>query len=182
MNKILRIRICGFGGQGIVLAGTILGQTAVEEGWIVAGSSSYGAQARSSGCKSDIIISNRPIDYPYIEKADFLIAMSQTGYELYSDELNRKSGIVLYDKSLVNPKKRKSIKFFAIPGTEIAIKKFNNKQVANILFLGVFNSISKLFSQESFEKAINRHISDRHFCVNLSALKDGINFGRRSSD
>ena len=83
MTDIKQIRMSGFGGQGILLAGALLGEAGVIEGKWVSGSNSYGAQARGSGCKSEIIFSNAPIDYPHLTTADFLVAMSQGTYDLY---------------------------------------------------------------------------------------------------
>jgi len=50
MREITQVRLSGFGGQGVVLAGVLLGEAGVLDGRYVAGSNSYGAQARGSGC------------------------------------------------------------------------------------------------------------------------------------
>ena len=71
------MRLSGFGGQGVVLAGILLGQAGVIDGKYVSGSNSYGAQARGSGCKSEIVFSDGPIDFPHLTTADILVAMSQ---------------------------------------------------------------------------------------------------------
>jgi hypothetical protein len=58
------IRIAGFGGQGVVTMGTILAVAAgIYEDLEVAQTQSYGPEARGGACRSDIIISDEPIDY-----------------------------------------------------------------------------------------------------------------------
>jgi 2-oxoglutarate ferredoxin oxidoreductase subunit gamma len=76
MTEIKQVRLSGLGGQGIVLSGMLLGQAGVMEGKYIAGSNSYGAQARGSGCKSEIVFSDSPINYPHLTISDVLVAMS----------------------------------------------------------------------------------------------------------
>ncbi len=62
----------GFGGQGVVLAGVLLGEAGVIDGKYVSGSNSYGAQARGSGCKSEIVFSNESDRLSPSDDADIL--------------------------------------------------------------------------------------------------------------
>ena len=64
MRDITQIRVSGFGGQGVILAGVLLGEAGVADGRYVAGSASYGAQARGSGCKAEIIFPMAPSTIP----------------------------------------------------------------------------------------------------------------------
>src|SRR5512137_2871188 len=101
MAEITQVRWSGFGGQGVVLAGVLLGEAGVIDGKYIAGSNSYGAQARGSGCKSEIVFSNEPIDFPHLITADILVAMSQGAYDLYCREVKESTGIILYDQGQV---------------------------------------------------------------------------------
>ena len=103
MPGITQIRLSGFGGQGVVLAGLLLGEAGVAEGKYVAGSNSYGAQARGSGCKSEVVFSDAPIDFPHLTTADILVAMSQGTYDQYCADINPETGLILYDQSQVTP-------------------------------------------------------------------------------
>ncbi len=71
------MRISGLGGQGVVLAGQILGRAAVYDGKNVVQTQSYGAEARGSTAKSEIIISDGKIGFPMVRKCDVLVAMNQ---------------------------------------------------------------------------------------------------------
>ncbi|MCF8062067.1 MAG: 2-oxoacid:acceptor oxidoreductase family protein, partial [Deltaproteobacteria bacterium] len=65
-RHITQVRIGGFGGQGVVLAGALLGHAAVRDGLWVSGSNAYGAQARGGAARSEVVISNRPISFPHV--------------------------------------------------------------------------------------------------------------------
>lgn len=179
MTKIQQIRFSGFGGQGVVLAGLLLGQAGVLEGKYVSGSNSYGAQARGSGCKSEIVFSDTPVDFPHLTIADILIAMSQGAYELYSGDVREDSGWILYDQDLVSPKEGLKVKQIGIPATHLAIERLKNKQVANIIFLGALIELTKIVSPKAIRKAISMHVAERFRALNLNAFKLGIEVGRR---
>jgi len=179
MTEIKQVRLVGFGGQGIILAGVLLGQAGVIEGKHIAGSDSYGAQARGSGCKSEVIFSSGPIDFPHLTIADILVAMSQDAYNIYCEEVRDDSGLTLYDNGLVIPKKDLKVKQLGIPAVEVSVKRLKNKQVANIVFLGTLIEATKIVSPKSMKKAIAMHTSKRFQSLNLKALRLGMELGRK---
>jgi len=179
MGEITQVRVSGFGGQGVVLAGLLLGAAGVLEGRYVAGSNSYGAQARGSGCKSEIVFSDCPVDFPHLTTADVLMAMSQGAYDMYFRDMKERSGLILYDSGLVTPKENPQIRQIGLPATETAVKKLKNKQVANIVFLGGLIEITRIVSSKAIRKAIQRHVSERFRSLNLKALTAGMALGRQ---
>jgi len=180
MSKITQIRLSGFGGQGVVLAGTLLGEAGVVDGRYVAGSNSYGAQARGSGCKSEIVFSDDSIDFPHLIAADILIAMSQGTYDLYRRDMNPDTGVIIYDISQVTPTENLGVRQIGIPATECAIKDLNNKQAANMVLLGARVETTRVVSVEAIEKAMEKHVSERFRKDNLAAFKKGIELGRQA--
>ena len=178
MAKITQVCLSGFGGQGIILAGLLLGQAGVTDGRYVSGSSSYGAQARGSDCTSEIVFSDHPIDYPHLIEADYLIAMSQKTYDLSSKEVMEGSGLILYDQGIVTPKEDLKVKQVGFPATEYSVKKLKNKQMANILLLGAFVEITKLVSLKAMKKAMSTHVSEQFKEINLKALQLGMELAR----
>ena len=80
--------ITGFGGQGIVLAGSILGKAAAlgdhRESTLI---QSYGPESRGGACSAQVVISDTAIFYPYIKTPDVLVCMSQGGYDKYIGDL-----------------------------------------------------------------------------------------------
>ena len=109
MTEIRQVRLSGLGGQGVVLAGLLLGQAGMIEGKYITGSNSYGAQARGSGCKSEIVFSDGPISFPHLITADILVALSQGAYQIYCKDV-KESGLILYDQGLVTPNVELNVK------------------------------------------------------------------------
>lgn len=179
MVETRQVRLSGFGGQGVVLAGMLLGEAGVIEGRHVAGSNSYGAQARGSGCKSEVVFSGGPIDFPHVVNADILVAMSQGAYQTYCQDVREESGLILYDQGQVIPREGLNLRQIGVAATEYALKKLDNKQVANIVLLGSLIEITKIVSPRAIRKAIEKHVGERFKALNLKALRIGMELGRR---
>ena len=78
------VRIAGLGGQGIVLLGVILAKAiAADDKLHVVQTQSYGPESRGGAVRADLVISDEPVDYPKVRKADVLVAMSQTAFDAY---------------------------------------------------------------------------------------------------
>jgi 2-oxoglutarate ferredoxin oxidoreductase subunit gamma len=87
------LRIAGFGGQGVVTLGTILAVAAgVHENLEVAQSQSYGPEARGGACRSDVVISDEPIDYTKPLALDVFVALSPAAAEKYWPEVGGEEG------------------------------------------------------------------------------------------
>jgi len=179
MNNLTQIRLCGYGGQGVVLAGTILGHAAITDDKWVAGSNSYGAQARGGSARSEVVISHNPITYPHVIKADILIAMSQTAYDAYIQDVAEQNALVLYDDMIVHPRNIPGVHHISIPATKTSIDAFDNKQVANIVMLGASVVITGIVSEKSLISSIETNVGQRFRELNLKALNAGFTLGKK---
>jgi 2-oxoglutarate ferredoxin oxidoreductase subunit gamma len=179
MPEIKQVRLSGFGGQGVLLAGILLGEAGAIDGKYVAGSNSYGAQARGSSCKSEIVFSDGPIDFPHLTTADVLVAMSQGAYHMFCEDVREETGLILFDQSLVIAKEGLNVTQMGIPAIESALKRLKNKQVSNIVLLGSLIETIKIVSPKAVQKAIHIHINERFQNLNLKALRIGIELGRQ---
>jgi len=178
----MNIRFTGFGGQGIVLSGVILGWAAILEGKNAIQTQSYGSEARGGSCKCDVIIENTEILELEPAQLDILIAFSQPAFEKYHSFL-KPEGLLFIDKDLVNPadprvlgenKNARPTKTFAISATDIAVKKMKHKIMANIVMLGYMTAKTGLISPESVEKSIERHVPAQTVEENLKAFRTGL--------
>lgn len=171
------IRLGGKGGQGLVLAGIILGEAAsTYENFYAVQRQSYGPEARGGASRSDVIISDEEIEYPIIDEPDILLAMSQEAYEKYVHQL-KKGGILLIDKSLVleNVADRNT-KLYSVDFTKLARKSFNMEMVANIIALGTIVNLLKIISKDSILKVLEKRVSLKYFATNQNALELGMSF------
>ena len=76
------IRIAGFGGQGVILAGMVIGKAAaIHDGKFATLTQSFGPEARGSACSAQLIVSDEPILYPYLTQPDILVVMSQEAHD-----------------------------------------------------------------------------------------------------
>lgn len=173
MNKRVEIRICGLGGQGVVLAGQLLGRAAVYDGLNVVQTQNYGAEARGSAAKSEIIISDAKIGFPLVRHCDVLVAMSQKSLDLYSKDL-KEDGTVIVDESLIEhvPEglKARVSKFAA---TKTAESTFKSKLYANVVMLGAVVKITGIVTSDSVEKAIAGALPEKARAVNVDAFRKG---------
>lgn len=179
MSPIVQVLLGGFGGQGIVLAGLLLGEAGAIDGRHVAGSSSYGAQARGSGCKSEVVFSDSSIDFPHLTITDILVVMSQGAYDDFYGDVKADSGLIFYDQGQIVPKESLRVKQIGIPATEYAIKRLKNGQAANIVLLGALIENTNVVTIKAIQKAIRTHVSGRFRNLNLKALRVGTELGRQ---
>ncbi|MCL0058224.1 2-oxoacid:acceptor oxidoreductase family protein [Dehalococcoidia bacterium] len=178
MGEIKQIRLCGLGGQGIVLGGTILGHAGINDGKWVAGSSSYGAEARGSACRSEVIISDEPIIFPHVTRPDILIAMSQEAYDKYIKDMGRDEETVIYDEQMVCTKEISGLRQLGFPAGNVATKELENKLVANVVILGIVAEVTRIVSQDALLSAIEKNVPERFKALNLRAAELGLALGR----
>ncbi|HQQ48906.1 MAG TPA: 2-oxoacid:acceptor oxidoreductase family protein [Methanofastidiosum sp.] len=167
------IRISGFGGQGIILSGVIVGKAAVNQGFNAVQTQSYGPEARGGSTRSEVVISDEEIDYPKVESASVSIIMSQEAFYKYASRTKRE-GIIIYDPELIPDHKIEGdFKLAEINATRIA-SELGTKIVANIVMLGAFNEMCSLLSKDSMTEAIKDSIP-KMLDLNLNAFEAGIN-------
>jgi 2-oxoglutarate ferredoxin oxidoreductase subunit gamma len=176
MAQFRQVRLSGFGGQGVVLAGTILGHAVVKDGRWAAGSSSYGAQARGGTARSDVVISDGPIAFPHVIEADILLAMAQTAYDRYTEELAHKAWVI-YDDGMAVPRTMEHARQIGIPATSSSLKEFGKEQAANIVILGAAAVLTGIASMEGLKSSIVENVSERFKGLNLRALDLGFRLG-----
>ena len=175
--KMTEVRFSGFGGQGIIRCGLITGKAlALYDNKFATMTQSFGPEARGSACSSQLIVSDERILYPYIDKPDILIAMSQEAYEKYESELSSR-GTLLIDKDLVKSKSpRNNIKLYSIPSTRFA-ENLGNRITANLVMLGFFSSMTSIVSAEAMKKAIPGLVPERYIDLNYRAFDKGYDYG-----
>jgi 2-oxoglutarate ferredoxin oxidoreductase subunit gamma len=181
LSQIKQALICGYGGQGIVLAGTILGQAAFNDGKWVGGTNSYGAASRGGACRSEVVISGQPISFPYVIEVDVLIAMYQTAYDRYIGEVRREGGIVVYDDRFVAPGKVDGLKQVPVPATRTALEELKSELVANVVMLGAAVEITGLVTKDALRSAVAETVAERLRELDLKALEAGFRLGSGKS-
>jgi len=181
MAPIKQVILCGLGGQGIVLAGTMLSQAAFNDGKWVSSTDSYGAAARGGACRAEVVISDRPIIFPHVIAADTLIAMYQTAHDKYIGRVKPGEGVVIYDERFV-PDEMKGLKYVGIPASRTAIEKLNNGMAANVIILSSAVEVTDVVSKKALRSAIEEIIPEKLRELNLKAMNIGFRLGRTQSN
>jgi 2-oxoglutarate ferredoxin oxidoreductase subunit gamma len=172
MPKRIEVIIGGHGGQGVVLAGQILGKAAAFEGKNVVQTQSYGAEARGSLAKSEVIISDSRIGFPAVRKCDVLVAMNQESLDNYLPLL-KDDGTLIVDSSVEKITEVKA-KTYKVPAAETARKAFGESLFANMVILGALTKITQIVSVESMEKSIKESVSEKTLETDINAFRKGL--------
>ena len=167
------IRFSGFGGQGVILMGHILGKAAVLDGKDVTLTKSYGPEARGGACSTDIIISDDRVFYPQVRNPDILISMSQSALETYVGKL-KEDGMLMIDTGLVESDRDGVV---GLKATDIAENEVGLRMVANIVMLGYFTATTELVTRESMEESIKEQVPEGTEEKNLKAFQLGYEQG-----
>jgi 2-oxoglutarate ferredoxin oxidoreductase subunit gamma len=177
--KRTEIKIAGFGGQGIILAGYIIGKAAaVFDGKEAVQTQSYGPEARGSACSANVVIDGKQIDYPLVSNVEILVLMSQEAYNIYR-KLLVENGTLVIDEDLVHlSKEDEKHNVFKIPATRMA-EDIGKRIVANIVMLGFFTATTKLIGHEAMKKAVLSSIPKGTEELNTKAFEQGYQYGQK---
>ena len=172
-----QIRIGGFGGQGVILSGIIIGRAAAIFGGLHATLiQSFGPEARGSASSAELIVSDQPINYPYVGELDMLVVLSQDAYARFSPRL-RKGGLLISESELVKVSAEHAAgRHFAVPATRIA-EEIGRRIVLNIVTVGFFGAVSQLMPVEALEKSVLESVPAGTHDLNLKAFRRGYEAG-----
>jgi len=169
------IRVVGFGGQGVVMMGHVIGRAcAINAEMHATMIQSFGPEARGSACSSTVAVSPTEVLYPYISRPDILVVMSAEGYSKYRDELKDK-GTLVYEKDLVRPELKDGQPAFGVPSTRIA-ETLGRKIVQNAVMLGFMAAATDLVPREALRDAVEHSVPHGTEALNLKAFDAGVEF------
>jgi 2-oxoglutarate ferredoxin oxidoreductase subunit gamma len=176
------IRLAGFGGQGIILAGHILGKAAaLFEHLNAVFTQSYGPEARGGACSADVVISAGTIDYPRVVSPQILVLMSEEAKNTYGG-LRAPGARILIDEDLVRWEAlSEEVSLFKIPATRLA-EKLGRSIVANIVMLGFLTAVTRVVGYEAMKQALFDSIPRGTEELNLKAFEKGYEYGQGLSD
>ncbi|MDY6892400.1 MAG: 2-oxoacid:acceptor oxidoreductase family protein [Chloroflexota bacterium] len=170
------IRIAGFGGQGVVLSGQIIGQAAsICDGGFATLTQSYGPEARGGSCTAEVVISSEPIGYPYVQDPDVIIILSQEAYLKYSKSLTPDT-LMIIDPDLVKLDESQEKVPLSIPATRMA-RDMGRSVVANIIMLGYLAAVSELVSADGLRQSVLNSVPKGTEEFNTKAFDLGYSYG-----
>lgn len=170
----LEIKLGGFGGQGIISAGYLLGKAAaLFDGRFATMTQSYGPESRGGACSSLVVIVPHAEAYPAMTHLDFLAVMSQEAAETYGPQAGHQT-VVLVDRDLVTW--RRSPKAIKVPAIAIA-ESLGNKLAANVAMLGALCRVMEGrpggVTRRALEQAVASQFKKSIVDLNMKALAAG---------
>jgi len=178
MSEKQEIRLAGFGGQGIVLSGHILGKAvALFEKKESVFTQSYGPEARGGSCSADVLISDTAIQYPKVSLPHVLVLMSQGALTTYGGVI-RDDGMMILDEDLVKVNEDPAnVTVYRVPFTRIA-EELGRRIVANIVMLGAVTALGGVVTYESMKESVLSSIPPGTEELNIAAFDRGFEYGQ----
>ena len=175
----MEIRLSGFGGQGIIKTGFIIGEAvAIHDGRNATFTQSYGPESRGGAAAAQVVISDEPISYPHVIDPSILVVMSQGAYSKYVFGF-RKDGLLIIDQDLVEiDEVAEGLRVLSIPATRLA-EELGRKVVANVVMLGFLTAVTDLVSIEGMKKAVLSSVPKGTEELNLKAFERGHKYGQQ---
>lgn len=171
------ILITGFGGQGIILTGNILGKAAtLFDKKHATLTQSYGPEARGGSCSAQVILSAEEILFPYVEQPEMVVCMSQDGFNK-NFRMLRPGGMLIWDTDLVETHDLcEGWVTYDIPATRFA-EEMGNKMMANIVMLGFISAVSDLVTVDELKSAVLGSVPPKTREKNEAAFNRGREYG-----
>jgi 2-oxoglutarate ferredoxin oxidoreductase subunit gamma len=176
------LRLSGAGGQGLLLAGKIIAEAAaIYDGKIATQAQSYGPEARGGASKSEVVISDRDIDYPVATNLDLLLALTQESVDAYVGDV-KDGGIVLVDSDLVEDVPDGSYRIVSLPIVSTARDQVGRVISANLVAIGIIAGLIDVVTVSAIESAIRARVPRGTEEFNLKAFHAGLDMVRKLNE
>jgi 2-oxoglutarate ferredoxin oxidoreductase subunit gamma len=172
MSERTEILVSGFGGQGVVRIGQILGQAAVHQGLFTTMLISHGTETRGGYVRSQVVISDEFIDSPVVERPDFFCAFSAIAYDRFKGLCGPES-VILHNPELVTPDPLLAARPLAIKAEDLAEHELGDAVFANVIFLGALSRALPQISPDNLIKALRERLPAKFHEKNLKAFELG---------
>jgi 2-oxoglutarate ferredoxin oxidoreductase subunit gamma len=177
------ILLAGSGGQGVILAGKLLAQAVVAEGWNATYIPAYGAEVRGGTAHCHVKIGRRQIGSPIVEDATIVVAMNEPSYKAFSLLLRKGSTLVINSSLVPSVAKHPGVKIVSLELTKIAAD-MGSLRSANMLAFGLCVGLLGLEGGERLKDLLGEILGKKNPAlleVNEQILKKGIELGREAA-
>ncbi len=169
----MKVRMAGFGGQGQVTAGILLGHGVVLAGRHVLQTQSYGSATRGGLTTCDVCTGDGEIHEVHPETFDVLVAFSQEACDTFLPLLED-DGVLVYEEDLVTPPADLTQRATAIPSTRLAKDELGKVICANVVMLGfLVGAVPEIVDAARVEAAIEQQLAPKIVPLNLDAFRLG---------
>jgi len=178
------ILLAGSGGQGVILAGKMLAQAAVAEGWNATYIPAYGAEVRGGPAYCHVKIGRRQIGSPIVEDATIVVAMNEPSYKAFCPLLRKGSTLVVNSSLVPSVGKHAGVKIVSLELTKIAAD-MGSLRSANMLAFGLCAGLLGLEDGEQLKGLLGETLGKKNPAlleVNERILEKGFKLGREAAE
>lgn len=174
------IRFAGSGGQGVISAGEIALQAAVQSGQNGVFTKNYGPEARGGEAYSDLFISEGPIHFPQTDQLDVLVALNQETFDKFRNDVAPEGKIIVNTTSVKETYKDPRV--VASPMGELhahEVRPPKRDLGINVLALAVTLGYLQVVPREALENAVMYGVGKKNPVLNKKALAVGFKEAER---
>ncbi len=174
--------IAGFGGQGVLLAGTTLSYAAIVEGKNVSYLPSYGPEKRGGAAMCTVVITDGDVGSPVVGNPSAGIFLNQLSLEKYGPRI-KPGGVCIVNSSLVDISHfdRSDVETIQIPMNDIA-QGIGDARLVNMVALGAYAAQTGSVQASSLETALRDALPERNhkfIPINIQAIEAGAQFAKK---
>jgi 2-oxoglutarate ferredoxin oxidoreductase subunit gamma len=168
-------RFSAVGGQGIILAGTIIADAAHLEGLHAAGSPTYTAQVRGGPTKVDVIVDSERILFPRTDAIDFFLSLATRSYKQFGTDIKEGAPVVIDPNMVEIPDEHREIyKIYEVPIIQLTHKEMGRMVYTSAVALGTMVALTDVVSEEAVREALKQRAPKGTEMHNMKALGVGI--------
>jgi len=168
----------GFGGQGVLMMGISLANSAMNEGYQVTYLPAYGAEMRGGTANCTVAVSDDDIASPVSSEPNYLIVMNAPSLFSFQNKVSA-DGTVFINSSIIDARpNRQDVNTICVPCADMA-QKLGNSRVANIIMMGAFIRKSAVVSPEIYLKSLETIMGSRKKAlaeINRKAFAAGFDY------
>jgi 2-oxoglutarate ferredoxin oxidoreductase subunit gamma len=177
------ILLAGSGGQGVILAGKMLAQAAMDEGWNATYIPAYGPEVRGGTAHCHVKIGRRQIGSPIVEDATIVVAMNEPAYLAFCPLLRKGSTLVVNASLVPAVAKHSGVKIVSLELTKLAAD-MGSLRSANMLAFGVCAGLLGFANQQRLKDLLSETLGKKNPAmleVNARILEKGVELGRTAA-
>ncbi len=169
----MRIKVAGFGGQGVLMLGEVLAEAGLDAGLSVSWLPSYGPEMRSGTSNCHVRLSSDPVDSPVVTRPNVLLALNEPSLHKFLDSVEP-GGLVFYNGvALPLDTHREDVNFVVKPFAQLA-DELGESRAANMVMLGALLEATGILDQPSVDQALHHIVkSERWLTLDHRALELG---------
>ena len=175
-----RVKVAGFGGQGVLMLGEVMAEAGLAAGLDVSWLPSYGPEMRSGTSNCHVRLATHAIDSPLISKPNILIALNEPSLRKFVHTVEPGGWVFYNADSLPEDCRRDDVNALTVPFTKIA-DEVGDARVGNIVTLGALLEVAQVVDDMHVDEALARTVkSARWLELDRKALTAGKQAARQA--